>query len=230
MIAALFVQRGGVYWDQPGIDAWDEERDARKYVGTHPVIAHPPCQRWGRYWFGGPSAKVRRTKGDDGGCFASALATVRRCRGVLEHPEASAAWSAFGLNTPPKSGGWIAADWDGGWTCCVEQGHYGHRARKATWLYMHGLIPPSLKWGPSVSVARLNQGFHSKEERVRFRAGLRQDTGVSPEERVRSRDIYEAITGTKHFSRLGPRERSATPIPFRDLLISMAQNPHTGSR
>ena len=32
---------------------------------------------------------------------------------------------------PPRFGGWVNADWLGGWTCCVEQGHYGHRARKA---------------------------------------------------------------------------------------------------
>lgn len=33
MIAALFVQKGGVYWDLPGVDPWDEERDARLYAG-----------------------------------------------------------------------------------------------------------------------------------------------------------------------------------------------------
>lgn len=89
MIAALFVATGGVYFGLPDVDPWDEARDARGYAGPHPVVAHPPCERWGRYWHGGPSVKVRRVKGDDGGCFASALAAVRRWGGVLEHPEAS---------------------------------------------------------------------------------------------------------------------------------------------
>lgn len=41
----------------------------------------------------------------------------------------------WALAEPAKCGAWINADGFGGWTCCVEQGHYGHRARKATWLY-----------------------------------------------------------------------------------------------
>lgn len=171
MIAALFVQRGGAYWGLPGVDPWDEERDARRYAGPWPVVAHPPCERWGRYWHGGPSARVRRVKGDDGGCFAAALAAVRRWGGVLEHPEASAAWDAFGLMRPPKRGGWVVADWLGGWTCCVEQGHYGHRARKATWLYACRAPPPSLRWGRAPGVVKIDAGFHSAEERRAAKAG-----------------------------------------------------------
>lgn len=103
-LAALYVQAGGCYFGLPGVDPWDKQRDARLYAGPYPVVAHPPCERWGRYWSGGPSASVRRRKGDDGGCFAAALAAVRRWSGVLEHPEASHAWSAFGLNAPPRGG------------------------------------------------------------------------------------------------------------------------------
>ena len=69
MIAALFVANPGCYIGLPDVDPWDKERDARTYAGPWPVVAHPPCVRWGRYWFGGPSARVRRQLGDDGGCF-----------------------------------------------------------------------------------------------------------------------------------------------------------------
>lgn len=53
MIAALFVIKNGPYSEKEDIDVWDIERDARKYKGPHRVIAHPPCERWGRYWSGG---------------------------------------------------------------------------------------------------------------------------------------------------------------------------------
>lgn len=197
MIAALYVQSGGVYYGLPCVDPWDEARDARTYAGPHSVVAHPPCERWGRYWGGAPTTWPRLKLGDDKGCFRAALAAVRRWGGVLEHPEGSHAWRAFGLNLPPRSGGWVNADFLGGWTCCVEQGHYGHRARKATWLYAYGFPPPALVWGKSSASARLDEGFHSAEERRRaVRTGICQ--------------------------RLSKRQRAATPIPFRNLLLSMA--------
>lgn len=199
MIAALFVQKGGCYYGLPNVDPWPEERDARKYAGPWPVVAHPPCERWGRYWSGGPSARVRRVKGDDDGCFASALASVRRWRGVLEHPEASRAWAAHGLNRPTWRGGWVTADFLGGWTCCVAQGNYGHRARKPTWLYANGVELPSLEWKPSAGGVRLDEGFHSSDERRRA-----IKTGVC--------------------QRLSKGQRAATPIAFRDLLISIAES------
>ena len=197
-VAALFVQTGGVYVDIDGVDPWDEKRDARRYDGPHPVVAHPPCARWGRYWGGSPTTWPRLRIGNDGGCFAAALHAVRIWGGVLEHPEGSHAWRWFGLNVPPRSGGWVVADWLGGWTCCVEQGHYGHRARKATWLYAFGIDDlPTLRWGKSPAKVRLDDGFHSAEER---RKAVR--TGITQQ--------------------LSKRERAATPEPFRDLLISIA--------
>jgi hypothetical protein len=197
VIAALFVQEGGSYYGLEGVDPWPEARDARLYPGPWPVIAHPPCERWGRYWHGGPSAKVRRVKGDDDGCFAAALAAVERWGGVLEHPEASAAWRTFGLHTPPRGGGWVTTR--RGWTCCVEQGHYGHRARKATWLYAVVPAPPSLRWGRS-SGERLDEGFHSAEERRAARAA-----------------------GRKPRPRLSTAENLATPQAFREVLLSIAR-------
>jgi len=198
MIAALFVETNGVYFGLPNVDPWDEARDARLYDGPWPVVAHPPCKRWGRYWGGGPSAKVKRQLGDDGGCFASALESVRKWGGVLEHPEGSHAFKKYHIPCPGRGAGWIPC-LDGGFVCCVEQGHYGHRARKATWLYAFGAHLPRLYWSPSNAGIRLDEGYHSAEER------------------------RQAIkTGT--VQRLSHRERAATPPAFRDILIAMAES------
>jgi hypothetical protein len=199
-ISALFVATAGVYFGLDDVDAWDITRDACKYAGPYPVVAHPPCERWGRYWGGGPSARVKRVLGDDGGCFKAALAAVRLYGGILEHPEASHAWTHFGLNKPPREGGWVVADMHGGWTCCVEQGHYGHPARKATWLYAHSVTLPEFRWGPAPQRQRLDEGFHSKAERDAARAA-----------------------GRKPRKRLSTRECLSTPPQFRDVLIAIAR-------
>lgn len=207
MVAALFVQSGGCYFDLPGVDPWDATRDARQYSGPHPVVAHPPCQRWGKLWAGQPlhikRTGERKIQGADGGCFQRAITAVRTWGGVLEHPAYSHAWNHFGLNRPPRQGGWVIADFLGGWTCCIEQGRYGHYARKPTWLYACHVDLPELDWG--VGPSRL-------DPRVIARMGL-----------ARAKRLGE-VGG-----RGGGRDsapRIGTPAPFRDLLLSIA---HTAS-
>ena len=204
-IAALYVQKGGSYYGLPGVEPWGEAMDARTYAGPHPVVAHPPCQRWGKLWAGQPlwikRTGERKIKGDDNGCFKAALMSVRRWGGVLEHPWGSHAWPHFGLNVPPRTGGWMAADFLGGWTCCVEQGRYGHYARKPTLLYAFGVDLPELEWGKSE--ARLDPA-------VVERMGLQRAKRLG--------EVGARGGGKDSAPRIG------TPEPFRDLLISMARS------
>lgn len=59
-IAALYVQPRGVYYDLAGVEPWGvPDRDARAYAGPWPVVAHPPCERWGRYARGGSLRRSR---------------------------------------------------------------------------------------------------------------------------------------------------------------------------
>lgn len=76
-IAALYVETGGAYYGLPHVDPWDKDRDARTYGGPHPVVAHPPCERWGRFWHGSTRKPHQFKLGDDSGCFAAALDAVR---------------------------------------------------------------------------------------------------------------------------------------------------------
>lgn len=198
-VAALFVAPDGPYMGLPHVDPWTEARDARLYPGPYPVVAHPPCERWGRYWFGGPSVKERKRLGDDHGCFGFALMCVRAFGGVLEHPAATHAWKVYELASPPIYGGWHPAGDGVGMVCHVEQGQYGHPARKATWLYAVAPTLPELIWGPSMNKKRLDEGFHSKEERRLAR-----------------------LSGKKPIPRLSKRENVHTPILFRDALVKIA--------
>lgn len=92
-VAALFVATDGAYFGLPDVDPWDVRRDARLYTGPHPVVAHPPCARWCQL-AGMVEARWGYKRGEDDGCFASALASVRAFGGVLEHPGWTRAWDA----------------------------------------------------------------------------------------------------------------------------------------
>lgn len=147
VIAALYVETDGCYFGLPGVDPWDEARDARLYDGPWPVVAHPPCDRWHLL-----SAVNHKRWGyrinEDGGCFAAALEAVRRWGGVLEHPAESRAFRFHGIPEPTARGWQLTLEGD--WICEVDQAAYGHRARKRTWLLYSGDVPPpQLDWRPA---------------------------------------------------------------------------------
>jgi hypothetical protein len=180
-LAAIFVQPDGCYTNDPRIDAWPELRDARKYNGDLPVVAHPPCQLWGalacvnfKRWGG-----EHNRPGNDAGCFESALASVRRVGGVLEHPAKSRAFAAHGI-TKPSGAGWQRSEC-GGWVCEVWQSAYGHRARKATWLYYFGKANPfELDWSRQPGSHQV--GFYDQRGKAANKPTLsKREANATPE-------------------------------------------------
>lgn len=223
MIAALYVETNGCYYGMTDVDPWDIVRDARLYEGPHPVVAHPPCQRWGRFWHGSTRKPHQFKLGDDGGCFAMALDALEAFGGVLEHPCDSHAWGHFGLMPPKRFAGWQRTpgpvvdlvdgernvlgqrrrdgEW---WTCYVEQGHYGHMSRKPTWLLTCN-VPrralPELDWSKGeqrLHPIALERHGYEKARRI----------GMT------------AMVGGKFKTEI----RNATPVQFRDALIGIARS------
>ena len=211
MIAALFVDPAGIYSGLPWVDCWGENRDARNYAGPWPVVAHPPCARWCRL-AGLVEKKHGYMRGDDGGCFESALSSVRTHGGVLEHPAYSAAWAHFGIARPNATGGWQRT-LCGGWTCHVEQWFYGHKAKKATWLYAYGVDPLPMKWGFTPDAECTAYVTDGGGDLKRKRAAGYSWCG-------------NTIKGGQRRDRLGAREASATPIEFRDALLLIARTSY----
>ena len=194
-VAALFIDAAGIYPTLPAVDCWDEKRDARKYDGALPVVAHPPCQLWGRFahvnyarWGG-----EHNRPGNDGGCFASALANVRRCGGVLEHPAFSDAWKAYGLPRPVHRGWQESEFMSCEWVCEVWQSAYGHKANKRTWLFYSGpMCPAEMRWERPIGTHQI--GFHDQRGKAANKP---------------------TVSG---------RAASATPPDFAAALLSLARN------
>ena len=178
-IAAIFVQTDGCYFGLDGVDPWDIDRDARKYSGPHPVIAHPPCQLWGAManvnyarWGG-----EHNRPGNDGGCFESALASVNEFGGVLEHPAKTRAWAKYGISKPAQ-GEWTKSG--KGWVCEVWQSAYGHRANKATWLYCVSFHKPfDLIWDRTKGSHQV--GFQDQRGKARNKPTLsKKEANATP--------------------------------------------------
>lgn len=101
------------------LDHWyDQRRDATRYAGPWPIVAHPPCGHW--------SSLRHFAKKDDGHLALVALEQVRQWGGVLEHPATSLLWERVK------------------WTLEVDQVDWGHVARKRTRLLVVGplYLPP----------------------------------------------------------------------------------------
>lgn len=136
-VAILFARKDSIYKSIPGCDVWDAARDARLWPGGCPVVAHPPCRAWGQLrWM----ANIIQDEKD---LAPWAVDQVRRWGGVLEHPKLSQLWPTCGL---PKTG----ADAWGGWTLGIHQQAWGHRAQKATLLYVVGCQPRDVPIMPLV--------------------------------------------------------------------------------
>lgn len=132
-VSALFVRQDSVYKTMPGVDAYDIDRDARLWAGGCPVVAHPPCRSWGRL------RQFAKPRSDEKALGPWAVEQVRRFGGVLEHPAESTLFAHCHMPRPGQF-----PDEFGGYTIEVNQFHFGHRAEKATWLYIVGCEPDDL--------------------------------------------------------------------------------------
>lgn len=153
-VAVLFARADSVYKRLRGCDVWDEARDARRWPGGAPVVAHPPCRLWGRLRHMAKAPAAERE------LAPLAVANVRRYGGVLEHPAGSRLWDECGLPMP----GAAPDEW-GGWTLEAPQHWWGHRAEKLTWFYIVGCdqrhippVQPSLLEATHVINTKLRQG------------------------------------------------------------------------
>lgn len=131
-VAVLFARSDSVYKTMPGCDVWDIERDARRWPGGAPVVAHPPCRAWGSL------RHMAKPRSDEKDLARWAVAQVRTWGGVLEHPEDSTLWRDQRLAAPGE------IDAHGGRCITMDQYRFGHRAEKMTRFYVVGVTYPEL--------------------------------------------------------------------------------------
>lgn len=128
-VAVLFARADSCYKTMSECDVYDIDRDARTWPGGSPVIAHPPCRAWGSL------RHFAKPRIDEKALSPWAVEQVQHWGGVLEHPLNSSLFPHCGLPRPGER------DRFGGWTLPIWQSWFGHRADKATKLYIVGCEP-----------------------------------------------------------------------------------------
>ena len=160
-VAVLFARQDSHYKTLAGVDVWDIDRDARRWQGGMPLVAHPPCRAWASLRF---HAKPRDGEKQ---LAIDAVAHVRAFGGVLEHPQRSTLWAVAGLPEPGS------VDEFGGWTLVVDQQWWGHRAQKRTRLYIVGCDPARIPIMPMVlGEATHTVGLWSGRDKARCRPSI----------------------------------------------------------
>lgn len=191
MISVLFAQENSIYKTLPDCDVWDKQRDASKYQGPNPVVAHPPCRAW---------SQLRGLANPEPGekeLAIFAIDTVRKYGGVLEHPKSSSLWPVVGLPEPGEM------DEFGGWTLQVIQRDFGHKANKATRLYIVGCEINNI---PAIP-------FALGEAEYVCGAARRRKDGTR---------LLKGAAGWR--PEVTKSEREGTPINFAVWLIELAKN------
>jgi hypothetical protein len=116
-----------VYKEIPGLEVYDQERDARTWPGGSRCVAHPPCKPWSRHCR--HQAKFEQAEMDLGPWCVEAL---RKFGGILEHPAGSLLFAHCALPRPGQTNGQC-------WTASVWQAWWGYPMKKETWLCFFGI-------------------------------------------------------------------------------------------
>ena len=121
MIDILFTRTDSNYNKFDHIRCWDIKANALNCKSSTAAIYHPPCRAWGQLkHFANPRRGERKL----------AVWSLIRCNkygGVLEHPVNSELFKHY-KHLMQR-----------GITVDIEQVWFGHKARKPTRLYIHGL-------------------------------------------------------------------------------------------
>lgn len=155
-VAALFVRRTSHYKQIPGVDAYDQDRDALTWRGGCPGVFHPPCRAWGKL------SHLAKARPDEMELARWSVRMVRRFGGVVEHPKTSRLWHESGCL------GYGIRDDHGGILVPVYQSWWGHRAPKETCFYVVGALPQLPEYQPPRMVQSVSNMSQAAREVTPF--------------------------------------------------------------
>ncbi len=160
MISVLCAKRDSLYKKIPGLDVWDDLRNAYYFTGSNPVITHAPCAQWSRMKaFSKPDQETK-----DLAYFC--LNKVVRNGGIFEHPAGSSFFKEVGITN----------------IYSVDQSWWGFPARKRTYLFFSKCKPlavPLMQHMPT-HVVGINSKLseHQRKQRKELSKSQRSTTVI----------------------------------------------------
>ena len=130
-IAALCVSHTSIYKKLPNIECWDQKRDAAKFSGGMPVVAHPPCRAWSAF----TAHQTVDVEPEEMELGIHCCDMLKQNGGVLEQPAHSRLFQAGSLPEPGDAG---SKDL---FSLQVDQSWWGYALKKGTWLCFSGVDP-----------------------------------------------------------------------------------------
>lgn len=184
-VSVLFARQDSIY-KTLDVDVWDIDRDARLWPGGNPVVCHPPCRAWGQL------SHMAKPRPDEKELAIYSIAMIRKFGGVLEHPRASKLWPHLKLPLGSE------VDEYGGFTICINQSWFGHKAQKKTLLYICGVDRSEI-----IVPIRFDRIDYTVTSSIRKSSGRRAK------------------------GRLGNKDNEGTPVEFAKWLIELAKKCKT---
>lgn len=166
-VSVLFARKDSVYKALCG-DVWDIERDARNFPGGNAVVAHPPCRAWGQL------SHMAKPRHDEKELAIYSIEVIRKNGGVLEHPRGSKLWKHLNLPMPGEM------DEFGGFTVCIDQSWFGHKAKKNSLLYICGIDKNEL---PDIPI-RFDAIEYTVSSKIKKYTGRRVKKEITKRERT----------------------------------------------
>lgn len=173
MISVLFARKDSIYKELCS-DVWDIQRNALNWPGGNALIAHPPCRSWGQL------AHLANPREGEKELAIYSVHQIRKFGGILEHPRASRLWNHMNLPLPGN------VDEYGGFSLCVNQNWWGHKAVKNSMLYIVGIDPKEMPATPITFDAIQ----YTVSSRIKKKTGRRTKKEITKRERERLRLNY----------------------------------------
>jgi hypothetical protein len=198
-VAALYVEKGGAYWNLPGVDPWDENATR---ADTPDRI---PSSRIRRATSGRRSPTSTRLGSPATASATTAAASSRRC-------PTSTGGAASSSIPRTRSRGAVQPHKARPWPMARNRRRLGNRGRS-------GPLWPS---GPEADVAVRVGAWRRRSADA---AGSRLGAGDVRRDRV---GLHASGAKGEHVAcehrRVRPREASRTPDAFRDVLLELARS------